>query len=317
LTPANIGADVARAAESVLGASAACVERFTQGNINRVFKVVSGGEAFVLKVFRFPDWPEPGKLEWVESQLAARGVARARLIHHTRGAEFFPHGFTLSEYLPGDNCKQAVRDGRLNPSEYIELAGAYLRAAHAVEPPRFGYLGDGRGTLDDYVEWVVGSELPDRARDLADAPGLGASVCARAAERVERVLRSLGGRFRPALVHGDATPKNAVLVPEGRVVLVDWDEAFAAPWVWDYTHLSYWHVRYHGRDPSAVRAAFFRGHGPPEFDDEELDALERALHIVEALGVLAFQFRHGDAEEFARARDILTCLLDSRYTLGS
>lgn len=310
----TIEADVERAAASVLGAPAECAERFTHGQINRVFKVSAGGCAYVLKVFAYPGWPEAGKLPWVEASLAARGVPRARLIHYTRGAEFFPYGFSLSEYVAGANGKQAMHDGRLDPFAYLEMAGAFLRAVHDISPPRYGHLGDGRATADDYVAWVVEDELEDRAKALEGAPGLGGEVCARAARRVERVLGRFGRRFRPALVHADATPKNAVLTERGGIVLVDWDEAFAAPWVWDYTHLAYWYSYYHRHDAARVRAAFFRGHGAPEYDDEELDALEGALHTVEALDILAFQFKRGDAEEFARARAILARLLDAPPT---
>jgi Ser/Thr protein kinase RdoA (MazF antagonist) len=313
----TVEARVERAAESVLSAHAECAETLTHGDINRVFKVVAGGRAFVLKVFSNPDWPEEGKLPWIESSLAARAVPRARLLHYTRGAEFFPHGFSLSEYLPGANCKQAVREGRLGPLEYLELAGRFLRTAHDITPPRFGYLGEGRGTEDDYVGWIVGCELKDRADELAGAPGLERDACARAAARVEKTLRRFERRFRPALLHADATPKNAILTEPGRLVLVDWDEAFAGPWLWDYTHLSYWYsyMLHRGglevRDKAEVRAAFFRGHGAPEFDDEELDALEAAMHTVEALGVLSFFFRRGDAGGFAHARRLLSRLLDA------
>lgn len=310
----TLEADVERAAASVLGADAASVGRLTHGDINRVFRVSAGGRDFVLKVFAFPGWPEAGKLPWVESKLAARGVPRARLLHYTRGAEFFPHGFSLSERLPGANCKQAIRDGRLSPFDYLERAGAFLRAVHDIEPPRFGYLADGQGTADDYVEWIVNSELKDRADELADAPGVGRDACARAAVHVEKILRRFERRFRPALVHADATPKNAIL-DDDRVTLIDWDEAFAGPWLWDYTHLSYWYSYMHPRggpvpdDAASARAAFFRGYGASEFDDEELDALEGAMHLVEVLGVLAFQFRR-DVEEFSRARSILARFLE-------
>jgi len=317
LPAVTIEADVERAAGFVLGAEARCVGPLAHGNINRVFEVEAAGRAFVLKVFAFAGWPEEGKLPWVETRLTEHGVAHARLIHYTRGAEFFPHGFSLSERVAGANCKQAIRDGRLDRFAYLELAGRYLRGVHAVGPPRYGYLGDGRGTLDDYVGWVVGNELEDRARELEGAPGVAPDSCARAARRVEKLLRRFEDRFRPSLVHADATPKNALLDDAGRFVLVDWDEALAAPWVWDYTHLAYWHsyMLPRGglapRDVARVRAAFFRGRGAPEFDDRELDALELAMHTVEALDILSFQLRRGDAEEYAHARALLTRLLDA------
>lgn len=311
-----IRADVERAAASVLGAPARVAERLTHGDINHVYKVSAAAGAFVLKVFSHGDWPEEGKLPWVESRLAAHAVARARMLYYTRGGEFFPHGFSLSEYVAGANAKQAVRDGLLSPFDYLEAAGAYLRRVHEIGAPRFGHLGDGRGTEDDYVGWLVGWELKDRLDELRGAPGLGAGLYARAAGRVEETLRRFERRLRPVLVHADATPKNALLTGAG-LLLVDWDEAHAAPWLEDYTNLSYWYsyILHRGglevRDKAEVRAAFFRGYGAPEFDDDELDALESALHAVQAAGVLSFYFQRGNAEGFGRARELLFRLLNA------
>ncbi|MDQ3805229.1 MAG: aminoglycoside phosphotransferase family protein [Acidobacteriota bacterium] len=313
----TLEADVERAAASALGAPVLGVEPLTHGDINRVYKVETPARAFVLKVFSRGDWPEEGKLPWVEARLDARAVPRARLLHYTRGGEFFPHGFSVSEYAAGANCKQAIRDGRLDAFNYLEMAGAYLRRVHEIGVPRYGYLGGGLGTEEDYVGWLVGWELKDRLDELRDAPGLGANLYAGAAGRVEKILRRYERRLRPALVHADATPKNAILTGEGRMLLVDWDEALAAPWLHDYTNLSYWYsyiLRRGGlevRDRAEVRAAFFRGYGEPEFDADELDALESALHTVQAAGVLAFYFQRGHAEGFSHTRELLRRLLDA------
>jgi len=309
--------DIERAAESVLGTPVLSVERLTHGDINRVYKVESAGRAFVLKIFSHRDWPEEGKLPWVEARLEERAVARARMLHYTRDDRFFPHGFSLSEYVAGANAKQAVRDGRLSPFDYLEMAGAYLRRVHDIRVPRYGYLGDGSGTEADYVGWVVGWNLKDSVDELAGAHGLDVGLYAEAAARVEKALRRFERRLSPALVHADATPKNAILTDGGRVLLVDWDEARACPWLHDYTNLSYWYsyILHRGgleaRDKEEVRAAFFRGHGEPEFGPDELDALESALHTVQAAGVLAFYFRRGNAEGFGHTRELLSRLLSA------
>lgn len=313
----TIEPDVERAAASVLGAPVLGVERLTHGDINRVFKVETPGRAFVLKVFSRRDWPEEGKLPWVEARLGDRAVPRAKLLRYTRGGEFFPHGFSVSEYVAGANAKQAIREGRLEALDYLEMAGAYLRRVHEIGVPRYGYLGGGAGAEEDYVGWLVGWELKDRFDELRDAPGLGAGLYAEAARRVEKILRRYERRLRPALVHADATPKNAILTGGGRMLLVDWDEALAAPWLHDYTNLTYWYsyILHRGalevRDKAEVRASFFRGYGGPEFDADELDALESALHAVQAAGVLAFYFQRGDAEGFGHARELLLRLLNA------
>ena len=54
------------------------------GNVNRVYKVRAAGRAYAVKIFRHADWPEAGKLPWVESQLTLHNVPHAELIYHTR-----------------------------------------------------------------------------------------------------------------------------------------------------------------------------------------------------------------------------------------
>ena len=313
----TVEADVKRAAASVTGAPVLGVERLTHGDTNHVYKVETPGRAYVLKVFSRRGWPEGGKLPWVEARLDAHAVPRAKLLHYTRRDEFFPHGFSLSEYVAGANGKQSIRDGRLAALDYLEMAGAYLRRVHEIGVPRYGYLGGGQGAEEDYVGWLVGWGLKDRLDELVDAPGLGANLHARAAGRVEKIMRRYERRLRPALVHADATPKNAVLTGGGRMLLIDWDEAHAAPWLHDYTNLSFWYsyVLQRGglevRDKAEVRAAFFRGYGGPEFDADELDELESALHTVHAAGVLSFYYRGGHAEGFEHARELLRRLLSA------
>src|SRR5215207_4183231 len=254
---------VRAAAESVLGAEARVVGRLSFGNVNEVFKVESRGGAHVVKVFRYAGRPEVGKLPWVESQLTRVGVPHARMIHYTRDAKHFPYGFSVSEFVAGENCKGAVREGRLTPEAFCELAGAFHRRVHEISVPRYGYIGDGRGTYEDFTGWLLDCEVFDNLRKVDDGSALEETLRPRFEREVEPVLRRYEPRFAPVLVHGDGTPKNALLDSEGRFVYVDWDDAFAAPRVWDYASLTYWYAYmlkgFGARDACGLRDAFFRG----------------------------------------------------------
>jgi Ser/Thr protein kinase RdoA (MazF antagonist) len=306
---------VKAAAESVLGAEVCGVSRLPFGNVNEVFKVASCGRAYVVKVFRYAGWPETGKLPWVESQLTRAGVPHARMIHYTRDATHFPHGFSVCEFAAGDNCKGLVREGRLAPEVFCELAGAFLRRAHAVSVPRFGHLGDGRGTCEDFAGWLLSREVFDNLRKVDDGSSLEETLRPRFEREVEPVLRRYESRFTPVLVHGDCTPKNGLLDTQGRFVFVDWDEAFAGPRVWDYASLTYWYaymLKGRGvRDREWFSAAFFRGYGEMGFDPEELRELERALHATQAAGELSYLYTVGDEPGYKSARECLTHLLDT------
>jgi Ser/Thr protein kinase RdoA (MazF antagonist) len=308
---------VKAAAESVLGAEVAGVSRLPFGNVNEVFKVGSSGRAYAVKVFRHAGWPEAGKLPWVESQLTRVGVPHARMIHYTRDATHFPHGFSVCEFAAGDNCKGLVREGRLTPEAFCELAGAFLRRTHAVSVPRFGYLGDGRGMCEDFTGWLLSCEVFDNLRKVDDGSRLEETLRPRFEREVEPVLRRYESRFTPVLVHGDCTPKNGLLDSDGRFVFVDWDEAFAGPRVWDYASLTYWYAYMlkdcGGRDREGFSAAFFRGYGEMGFDPEELRELEWAIHTTQAAGELSYLYTTGDEPGYKSARARLMRLLDASH----
>ena len=316
--PATPSDELRAAAESVLGARARVAGRLDFGNVNGVYRVEAGGSAYALKVFSHADWPERGKLPWVEASLARAGVPHARLIHYTREAMHFPHGFSLCELVEGENCKAAVRRGGLTPTAYFELAGALLRKVHAVSLPRYGYIGDGQGMYEDFAGWLLGCDVKDSLSAMGDETA--ETLYALVERNVESVLRRYESRFRPALVHGDCNPKNGLLTPGGGLVLVDWDEAVGSFWVRDYAGLTYWYSymrKDDGGPPGdagldAARAAFFRGYGATDFGADELREIEWALHVSMAAGEMSYLQRTGDADGSARVRGRLLRLLDNR-----
>jgi aminoglycoside phosphotransferase (APT) family kinase protein len=304
--------EVEAAAESVLGARARVAGRLDFAGVNAVYRVESGGRPYALKVFTYEGWPEPGKLPWIESKLTEFGVPHARLVHYTREAGHFPHGFTLSEFVEGENCKRAVRGGLLTPADYFALAGALLKKVHSVPLPLYGYVGDGRGMCEDFAGWLLDCEVKDSLLWVDDGTRPAETLLPLIERKVGPVLRRYESRFKPALVHGDGTPKNALLVPEGGLVLVDWDEAVGAYWVRDYAGLTYWYSYMHkGADGDAgmARASFFRSYGETGFDEDELSELERAMHVAMAAGEMSYLYKVGDAPGYARSRALLTSLL--------
>ena len=307
--------EVKAAAESVLGARARVSGRLDFGNVNSVYRVEAAGRAYALKVFTHADWPEPGKLPWVESNLTEFGVPHARLVHHTRDARHFPQGFSLSEFVEGENCKGAIRRGALTPAAYFGLAGALLKKIHAVPLPLYGYVGDGRGMYEDFTGWLLDCEVKDSLLWVDDGTRPAETLYPLIEDKIEPVLRRYESRFEPVLAHGDCTPKNSLLTPEGSLVLVDWDEAVGAFWVRDYAGLTYWYsymLKDGDRDPAGARASFFRAYGETGFDEDELRELEQAMHVPMAAGEMAYLYKFGDAAGYARSRALLLSLLDSR-----
>ena len=308
--------EVKAAAESVLGARARVAGRLDFAGVNAVYRVEADGGAYALKVFTNADWPEPGKLPWIESRLAEFGVPHARLVHYTREAGHFPHGFSLNEFVEGENCKAAIRRGLLTPAAYFRMAGALLREVHAVPLPLYGYIGDGRGMYEDFAGWLLDCDVRDSLRWVEDGTNPADTLFPLIERRIGPVLRSYESRFKPSLLHGDSNPKNALLAGGGRVMFVDWDEAVAGFWVRDYAGLTYWYsyMRKDGGEPGRAgldeaRASFFRAYGETNLDEGELGELETAMHAAMAAGEMSYLYKLGDAHGYARSRALLMGLL--------
>lgn len=315
-TPGGAGeqASVAAAVAELTGEDARSVERIPVGEINRVYKVeTAGGGAFVVKVFQYADWPEDGKPRWVERMLGEHGVAHPRLLHYTRDAHLFPHGFAAYEFVAGRNCMEALSAGALPAADFCRLAGEYLRQVHAIRLERYGYIGHGSGTDDDYVECKLTYDVDERLRAVGDE--LHARLFPPIAAEVERLLRPLEERFTPRLIHGDAFPRNGILTRERGLILVDWDEAASGIWPEDLARLSYWFAY---PDPSRGDAGltgeqvidfFLQGYGEAEYRREELSRIVRALHLVYSADLLSYRHQTNNTESCTRIMNVLSQLL--------
>lgn len=300
----DIEAQIPAAVQSVLGGP---VERFcniNKGITNDVFKVVTARQVLLLKVFRIEDWPEDGKLQWVERQLAARHIAHTRILHYTRDKTLFPHGFMISEWVAGRGGECLLQDGPGASEEFYEKMGTLLKSIHDIKARAYGYLNEGAGTHPDFVaqRLEVGCADVDQLR-RADA-----DLYQRVRTKVVALLTPLAHRFSPVLTHGDPHPRNC-LWSEGQLMLVDWDNAAASVWIRDYAHLTYLRLCLSPQPASIeqreqLRACFFKGYGATDFTQVEIAQVEDALHVLWAYNSLSY-LRQTKPETFRRAQDFL------------
>ncbi len=309
-------ATVSGAIADLTGAPVLSVERMPGGEVNRVYKVsTEAGGAFVVKVFRYADWPEEGKLSCVERELTEHGVPHPRLIHVTRDADLFPHGFSVTEHVEGRDCAAAIAGGDLSIADYCRGIGALLKNVHAVGFKRFGHLGNCEGTDDDLVESKLAYEVNDRLREIDPAALPPTDLAPRIEDKVRRLLDPFARRFAPVLVHSDAAPRNAIQNDAGQFVLADWDEALASIALEDYAKLTYLLFRAHDSPSldagarSVVTDSFFKGYGETGFDADETEVIENALHTIQAADYLSYHFKTGNADAFEKTKELLLSLL--------
>jgi Ser/Thr protein kinase RdoA (MazF antagonist) len=310
---ATFGPTVGRAVETIFDTTTLAAQPLPFGEVNRVYKVETPGRALVVKIFTYEGWPEEGKLIWLEAQLTAHAVPHPRLLHYSRDARFFPHGLAAFEYVEGRNCLEAFGAGALSAADYCRLAGESLRRVHSIRLARYGYIGHGEGTDDDYVGCKLDYDVGDRLLAIGD--DWYERLFTPIADKVEQLLRPLEGRFTPRLLHGDAFPRNALIDDERRLVWTDWDEAMSGIWPEDLARLSYWFVHPNpGRGGAGLTCEqvidfFLRGYGETEFTPEELARITRALHIVYSADLLSYRHQTNNTESCKRILKVLEDLL--------
>ena len=89
---------IERAVESVLNTAVVGSARMTGGEVNDNYKIEAEDRAFVVKVFK-RDWPEEGKLPWIERHLTQDEVPQFAVCRQRAGHYHFLFFHPLKETL--------------------------------------------------------------------------------------------------------------------------------------------------------------------------------------------------------------------------
>ncbi|HJT26728.1 MAG TPA: aminoglycoside phosphotransferase family protein [Pyrinomonadaceae bacterium] len=296
----EIDALVPEAVECALSVKVLSAEWIKLGIINRVYRVETGGGRFVVKVFRSRMWPEEGKLEWIEKQLAGLDILYPRTIFSSRDASVFPNGFTIAEHIEGRDAWKAIDDGSLTTERFSEELGRILRGVHSVRVKAYGHLCNGQGVYADFVEQRLAKTTKDVDQIAARDDDLHDVVRNRTRQR----LLPFKDLYRPVLTHGDTNPHNCILTDSGQLALVDWDNAASSIWLRDYAHFTYQLLN---ETDESGREAFFNGYGARDLDRETIERIERTFHLIWDYNSLSGVT---DPEEFGKTKERILRLLN-------
>jgi Ser/Thr protein kinase RdoA (MazF antagonist) len=303
-----------RAADVVadrLRTTVAQVEPFGSGAINQCYKLVTATRPVVLKVFRSRDWPEEGKLHWIEDQLRRRDIAHPQILAYSRCDEFFINGYVIFEHVAGTDAHTLMRQKQLSATTFYERLGELLGRVHAIRINKFGLVNGGAGMYASFLGRLLrrGEGLDRLKRNEHEGPELRRRVAA----KVRSNLKALAVRCAPALTHGDPHPKNCLLTERGELVLVDWDNATSSLGLRDYALSTYLRRK---ETPTAhgeaglrqVGKSFFRRYGRLDFAPAEIVRLEQTWHLIWTYNSLA-RLRENDPVAYRTERDYLSSLM--------
>ena len=269
-----------KAAQGILNVRVVCSQKIPKGEVNYAYKVETDEGTFLVKAFG-KLWTDDGLLRWVSQALAERGIQHPKIIYCSRGSKYFPFGFAILEYVEGQTGYDAI-SREVGLEDFYFRVGKILKAVHEIELLRYGDINNGQGECYDLVEFIL-KDIDDCCKELPRNI-LSDNSRGKAKQIIRDILVSHKEKFKPALVHWDATPDNCVLTPSKEIVLIDWDNAMALPWLQDLAVITYWEE---GKE-DMVRDAFLRGHGFEKFAFDEIVEIERTLQIWFAIRLLPF-----------------------------
>lgn len=299
---------IVTAVQEALDMPVTSAEKIAEGEVNHVYKITTEQGVYIARVFPSGTWPEDGALQFVDTQLQEHSIPCAKIVYYTRDAKHFPHGFMVQEYISGKIGWQAIKDGDVSFEDFHTKLGALLRKVHGISIEKYGYIANGTGTEDDFIEHLIRNEVKNQFAKFNWSGMFPSDIIEKVEVRVKQLLEPYRGTFHPVLTHGDATPSNAIWLDSQEPVLIDWDNALSSIWMRDFMFLTYWgaHMTDFGslkERREKIMHSLLKGYGPVEYTEREILDIERALHIVLSVMLLPYYFNEQkNMEAFEKAK---------------
>lgn len=283
--------------------------KISEDAINKVYRIDMRDGPVVLKIFRSRTWPEAGKLEWINQELAKLEITQPKILFQSSGNSFLPRPFIIWELIDGTNIETLIRRGALTQQEFCERLGDLLARVHRVNIVRYGAINGGKGMHSSFISLF---ERQHGIDTLRRNNGVDEQLYSRVKDKLIGSFAQFEQRFSAVLTHGDPSIRNCLLTTDGQLVLLDWDNASASLWTRDYAHVTYScakAMRFKSVAPLAeIRKSFFHGYGTPDFMPAEIDHIEQAWHVLWSYNALA-RASETHSPGHAPVRDYLFSLL--------
>ncbi len=303
------------AVAKVLDTKVLTAHKIKSGEINHVYKVSTSKGLFVARVFRYHDWPENGKLEWVEKQLSKLKVPHAKMVYYSKSKTFFPNGFMISEFIPGIDGTKAIKKKIISETKlYFEL-GSLASKIHKVRIKRYGHINQGKGNLSDYIKLQLGG-MKETLKPLVNKKFIDNDPYPAIAKLIRKTFKPLRNKIHPVLLHGDMSETNLIVTKKNKIIIIDWDGARAGIWLADFIELSrrqLFNKDSWSKNPyrgARARKAFFQGYGKTNFTEQEIIDTEKTLQIIrQARQMHYYAFDRKDSKKFNIIKGVFYKLL--------
>lgn len=249
---------------------------------NSVFIVSSGEEKYIFKTYRSKNWPENGKLLYVNKLLDKNNIRYPKVIDYTRNHSYFENGYVLEEKIKGVPILDKEFDLEFGIKAYKLLAN-FVKKVHDIKFIKYGYINNGNPDYDKFSEYVKDT-LEENLEILYKHEIIKEEEFTNISKLICDEFDKLS--LTPVLTHGDLSMRN-VIYNEGEVVLIDWDDAMAFPYEADIARMTFDMKFMHEDKYLTFRNAFLSEYLNSD-NYKEYDAFEKLYHVFVACDWLVF-----------------------------
>ncbi|MBD5157072.1 MAG: aminoglycoside phosphotransferase family protein [Butyrivibrio sp.] len=276
------------------------IRKFENATNNFVYSFTVSGKRYILKLYRSTDWPEDGKVQFVNQLLIQNNIPCAELIAYSRNDQIYPNGYLIEREVQGTAADKQVFDKEQETELYVKLA-ELLSSVHNLKIKNFGYIGCGIACYESMTSFF--EDEFDRLND-----GLKETVPETRFRKMKEKFFGTARDFEDlpsVLCHGDLSKKNIIVQDNGEILLIDWDDAMAFNWMADISRLTFWMKQNYNEQDWVLFRNTFLEHYRTAYRKSEFSSFENAFHIYSALDSLLFSKDIGDKNMENRLKSYL------------
>ncbi|TMV43760.1 aminoglycoside phosphotransferase family protein [Paenibacillus mesophilus] len=270
------------------------IEKLENVPNNSVYKILVKNRPYIFKIYKQRNWPEDGKLIFINRKLIENHIGCAKMIAFDRNDSFFQTGFLLEECLPGLTADQIVFDSESGKEFYKKLA-LLVSKIHRIHIENYGYIGSGNASYNSFIE-SMSDKYDEIAKALINKKLFDKNSLLEIKKPVIDKLR-LSDNLPSVLNHGDLSTKNVIVDNHGELTLIDWDDAMSYNWIADISRMTYWmKFQYNDYEYAMYRNTFME-HYSTDSSNFDFNVFENTLHVWIGLDYLNYLSNKPQYEE--------------------
>lgn len=302
--------DIEQIVEKTLGCRAEEIKRMENVSNNTVYRFRAASERYIIKFYRSREWPENGKLPFVNRILKQNQIACAELITFNREETAYPNGYLIEREIKGSTADKLNFEEKEETELYRKLA-KLVSEIHRIPIKNFGYIGDGEADYDSLLSFFE-DEFDSRMAELLEEKIFTEAQMRKMRKKLFDVLDCFK-ELPSVLCHGDLSKKNVIVQENGEIVLIDWDDAMAYNWMADVARLTFWMKMNYTEMAYVHYRNIFLEQYETAYRKEEFDLFEKAFHMYVALDSLVYFIGIGNKEMERSVKNYLNYLVIRSY----